>query len=391
MLQKSRKITVLMLAILAIYSIVANYSLVNYGILYYYIANPLFWIIFIIASNLLLAKTNESTKIKKEALEYALIASFVYIGIYIASEIFIAIGENPYSSSLKGILINTYVYILPIVAMEYTRFKLINNVYEKEKKYMAILVTIIYIFVDIGIINVSDTHSIMKLIFLNVLPTIAENCLCTYIAFSKMYKPSIIYRVITFEFWLLSPILPKISWIMISTIDTVIPIILLIYIRYAQKKKDINKNRQQVETMEPKNIIPIAVVVILSLWFAMGNLPFKPIAIATGSMENTLMVGDVAIIKKCTASEVSEGDIIQYKKDDFTVIHRVIAKYYEDDKCFFITKGDNNKEQDVDPVSETQLLGKEIFAIKYLGYPAVFLNKLNWSQNPDISGIETGM
>lgn len=256
---------------------------------------------------------------------------------------------------------------------------------------MAILVTIIYIFVDIGIINVSDTHSIMKLIFLNVLPTIAENCLCTYIAFSKMYKPSIIYRVITFEFWLLSPILPKISWIMISTIDTVIPIILLIYIRYAQKKKDINKNRQQVETMEPKNIIPIAVVVILSLWFAMGNLPFKPIAIATGSMENTLMVGDVAIIKKCTASEVSEGDIIQYKKDDFTVIHRVIAKYYEDDKCFFITKGDNNKEQDVDPVSETQLLGKEIFAIKYLGYPAVFLNKLNWSQNPDISGIETGM
>lgn len=135
MLQKSRKITVLMLAILAIYSIVANYSLVNYGILYYYIANPLFWIIFIIASNLLLAKTNESTKIKKEALEYALIASFVYIGIYIASEIFIAIGENPYSSSLKGILINTYVYILPIVAMEYTRFKLINNVYEKEKIY----------------------------------------------------------------------------------------------------------------------------------------------------------------------------------------------------------------------------------------------------------------
>lgn len=391
MLQKSRKITVLMLAILAIYSIIANYSLVNYGMLYYYIVNPLFWIIFIIASNLLLARTNESTKIKKEALEYTLIASLVYIGIYIASEIFIAIGENPYSSSLKGILINTYVYILPIVAMEYTRFKLINNVYEKEKKYMAVLVTIIYIFVSIGIINVSDTHSIMKLVFLDVLPTIAENCLCTYIAFSKMYKPAIIYRVVTFEYWLLSPILPKISWIMISAIDTVIPIILLIYIRYAQKKKDINKNRQQVETMEPKNVIPIAVVVILSIWFTMGNLPFKPIAIATGSMETTLMVGDVAIIKKCSASEVSEGDIIQYKKDNFTVIHRVIAKYYEDNKCFFITKGDNNKAQDVDPVSETQLLGKEIFAIKYLGYPAVLLNKINWSQNPDTSGIETGM
>ena len=143
MLQKSRKITVLMLTILAMYSIIANYILVNHGTLYSYVVNPLFWCVFIIISTCLLSKTSESTKIKSETIEYTIIAVLVYIGVYIASQIFVAIGENPYSNSLKGILINTYVYILPIIAKEYTRFKLINNVYEKEKKYMTVLVTIV--------------------------------------------------------------------------------------------------------------------------------------------------------------------------------------------------------------------------------------------------------
>ena len=391
MLQKSRKITVLMLTILAMYSIIANYILVNHGTLYSYVVNPLFWCVFIIISTCLLSKTSESTKIKSETIEYTIIAVLVYIGVYIASQIFVAIGENPYSNSLKGILINTYVYILPIIAKEYTRFKLINNVYEKEKKYMTVLVTIVYIFVDIGIIDITNSYNVTKLLFSDMLPIIAENCLCTYIAFNKMYKPAILYRVLTFEYWLLSPILPKVSWVMISAIDTIIPVILLLYIRYAKNKKDINKTRQQAEKIEPKNVIQIAAVVIVSLWFAMGIFPIKPTAVATGSMEKTLMVGDIAILKKCDAEEVKEGDIIQYQKGKITVIHRVIAKYYENDECFFITKGDNNKEQDKEPVSETQLLGKEIFSIRYLGYPAVMLNRIRNSIGIAELGIETGV
>ena len=139
MLQKSRKITILMLAILAMYSIIANYSMVNSGFLYYFIVNPLFWIIFIVATNVFTAKTNEGTKLSGSIFEYTLIAAFINIGIYILSEIFVDMGTNPYSISAKGILINIYIYILPIVAKEYTRFKLINNVYEKDKNFIKIV------------------------------------------------------------------------------------------------------------------------------------------------------------------------------------------------------------------------------------------------------------
>ena len=69
MLQKSRKTTVLILAILVIYSIIANYSLVSYGLIYYSIVNPLFWFMCIVLLNILFAKSPTNTRLKKEITE----------------------------------------------------------------------------------------------------------------------------------------------------------------------------------------------------------------------------------------------------------------------------------------------------------------------------------
>ena len=173
MLQKSRNITILMLAILAAYSIIANYSLVGYGFKYYFIVNPLFWIIFIVAIFICTSKTSEGAKLKENIFAYSLIAALVNIGVYIFSEVFIEIGKNPYSTSLKGILMNVYIYILPIVAKEYTRFRVINNVYEKDKKYIAVVATIIYAISDISMNDLADSSNVMKFVFADILPIIS--------------------------------------------------------------------------------------------------------------------------------------------------------------------------------------------------------------------------
>jgi signal peptidase len=391
MLQKSRNITILMLAILATYSIIANYSLVGYGFRYYFIVNPLFWIIFIVAIFICTSKKNEGVKLKENIFTYSLIAALVNIGVYIFSEVFIEIGKNPYSMSLKGILMNAYIFFLPIVAKEYTRFRVINNVYEKDKKYIAVVATIIYAISDISMNDLADSSNVMKFIFADIIPIISTNVICTYIAMNQFYKPAICYRVITFSYWILAPILPKVPWIMKSVIDTIIPVILFIYIRYLKNKNDVQKKKKTIESTDPKSIILLVVVVVLILWFDMGLFPIRPSAIATGSMEKTLMVGDVAILKKCTAEELEVGDIVQYQKENFTVIHRVISKYTEKGKIYFITKGDNNKDADFEPVEESQIIAKEIFSIRYLGLPAVFLNNLNKISVPDTSSIEKGM
>ena len=375
MLQKSRNITILMLAILATYSIIANYSLVGYGFKYYFIVNPLFWIIFIVAIFICTSKTSEGAKLKENIFAYSLIAALVNIGVYIFSEVFIEIGKNPYSTSLKGILMNVYIYILPIVAKEYTRFRVINNVYEKDKKYIAVVATIIYAISDISMNDLADSSNVMKFVFADILPIISSNVVCTYIAMNQFYKPAICYRVITFSYWILAPILPKVPWIMKSVIDIIIPVILFIYIRYLKNKNDVQKKKKTIESTDPKSIILLVVVVVLILWFDMGLFPIRPSAIATGSMEKTLMVGDVAILKKCTAEELEVGDIVQYQKENFTVIHRVISKYTEKGKIYFITKGDNNNAPDSKKVKPEQIQGKYRCHVKYVGFPSVWLSE----------------
>lgn len=388
MLQKSRKITILMLAILAIFSIVANRVLLFNQHTLNYIVNPIFWVIYIIACCFLLSKCEEGMRLKGDIRLSSLIASAIYIGIYVFSVFFIEVGENPFSRSFKGFLINAYVYILPIVAREYARFRLINNVYEKDKKFISAITTVIFIGISIGMVDINAKQELFKTIFSQIIPIIAENILFSYIAYNRMFSPNIIYKVITFGFWIFMPFLPKVSWVMTFVLDTTIPLILFLYVRYYNHKREIRKDKKDIEQINPKDYIPLIVFSITAFWFALGMFPIKPAAILTGSMEKTIMTGDMVILKKCDANEIEVGDIVQYSRENYTVVHRVISKYYEKGELFFITKGDNNKTEDFNPVSANQIMAKELFSIRYLGYPSLLLsNVINKNQMID---IETG-
>lgn len=83
--------------------------------------------------------------------------------------------------------------------------------------------------------------------------------------------------------------------------------------------------------------------------------------VATGSMSNTIEIGDVVIVK--ITKEVKENEIIVYSEDNNFITHRLI-KIDENGK--FITKGDANNSEDK-PIEETQILGKVIYIIPKIG------------------------
>ena len=95
-------------------------------------------------------------------------------------------------------------------------------------------------------------------------------------------------------------------------------------------------------------------------------------------MSPQINIGDIAIIKKCGPNDVEVGDISEYKMPDFTVVHRIVEIKQENGRYYFATKGDNNSSRDKNLVTEDQLIGKCLFKIKYLGYPAIW-----------ITGVET--
>lgn len=108
--------------------------------------------------------------------------------------------------------------------------------------------------------------------------------------------------------------------------------------------------------------------------FFFGLFPMKPIAVATGSMEPTISVGDAVIVSSCDTNDLNVGDIISYSSGGEIVIHRIVRKNETDGVCF-ITKGDANNSEDISPVSAEQVLGKVVAVIPKLGYPSLLLRK----------------
>ena len=388
-MQKSKNITIAIIILMLIYGLLANLKLVfNINAIYLYIINPLFWITLAVFLKIAIGKSYQKSKIKKEVIQYILIAVIIYILTYMISGLFITFGNNPYFTTVKGFLINLWMFGTVIISKEYIRYRLINNVYENDKKEIAILVSLIYIIIEIGLNKYVNTKITLlfalKDICQNLIPLIAKNVLYSYISMKSDWKPASIYELFTKLYLWLSPILPNALWIMVAIIETTIPTILFFYIRYANSKNSEIKSRQEIENVNPKNSIPLVVLVILVIWFTIGVFPVKPIAVASGSMEKELYVGDVVIVKKCNANDIVNGDIIQYQMKGYTVIHRVVEKKQKNGEYYFTTKGDNNPSEDKESVKEDQVLGKVIFKVKYLGYPAIWLNIIQSNEQVEV-------
>lgn len=391
-MQKSKSFTLVTICLILVYGIIASLVLTTkLNFVYLYIINPVFYIVIAIILRILIGKQINNSKITKKSKEYAVIGALAYIIISLLLGLIVTFGKNPYSKTLLGVLTNIWIFGSVVISKEYIRYKLINNVYEKDKIKIAVLISIVYVIVDMNI-NIFVTENltaifVIKQIFVNIIPLIVKNILFSYIAIYADFRASIIYQLIIDAYLWLSPILPNLNWMMDSILEISVPIVLLMYLQYIKTKNSIYKSKEDLLRSDPRNAIPIVIVIVLAMWFAVGVFPIKPVSIASGSMFPEIHVGDIALIKKCNANDIIVGDIIQYQMEGYTVIHRVIEKKQKNGEYIFITKGDNNKSQDLNPVNEDQVIGKCIFKIRYLGYPAIWLHLI---QEEETVQVDTG-
>lgn len=124
-------------------------------------------------------------------------------------------------------------------------------------------------------------------------------------------------------------------------------------------------------------MIVFFLVLVLFVAFFIGLLPIKPVVVATGSMEPTIQTGDIVLVCKTNPQKLETDDIIQYQKDSYTVIHRIIeCNKTEDELTGFITKGDNNNAPDNEEVLPEQVKGRVILVIPKVGKITLWLHGL---------------
>ena len=124
-------------------------------------------------------------------------------------------------------------------------------------------------------------------------------------------------------------------------------------------------------------IVSTIILIVLIALVATMVLPrvfgIKPLVVLSGSMEPKFHVGSLLYVEKASPDDVEVGDAITfYLGDSDTVVtHRIVVK--DQTNQTFTTKGDANEENDGAPVPYSNLIGKAIFSIPYLGFLAAYL------------------
>lgn len=151
--------------------------------------------------------------------------------------------------------------------------------------------------------------------------------------------------------------------------------------------KSINNRRKNVEIL--KKIIGVILIIliynIVLLFISSNNLNtgislfgYKAYIITSKSMEPSINFGDVVIVKKCKENKINVGDIITFKNNNEIITHRILSiQENEETEELYVTKGDNNNTEDIEKVSFSNIIGKSVLTIPYLGKVIMMIdNKL---------------
>ena len=98
----------------------------------------------------------------------------------------------------------------------------------------------------------------------------------------------------------------------------------------------------------------------------------KTFSIISGSMEPTISIDDIVIVKKVDKKELTKGDIITFKTNNEIITHRIIDKDLTNGQLFYTTKGDNNEVSDIQNIEFNHIEGKYIGKIPKAGKVLTF-------------------
>ncbi len=122
----------------------------------------------------------------------------------------------------------------------------------------------------------------------------------------------------------------------------------------------------------------LVILIVSCAVFLMGSrlMGYSVYNVISGSMEPEYSVGDLLYVKEVDPQTIKVGDPITFVMNEDLVVatHRVVR--IDRKNQHFYTKGDANKDEDVQPVHFKNVLGVPKFSIPKLGYVSDFI------QNP---------
>lgn len=326
-----------------------------------------FLIILLLITKILFGFEKDKHRYIKDVCLKIVINLFIFLIFYYLVGIFIGFAKTYNFSSLKAI-INIIFYI---VIKEYLRYTLITK--SSESKFLLILTTIMFIFIDntiaFSINGFLFNKSTFLLVAITFIPSITENILCSWMSFKFGFKPVMLYLLIIKLYLYILPIIPNPNEYIYSIIFFLLPIMILFNIKKWLDKGDLNI------VLNKANIIPYFLIVfsLILIYFVSGYFRYYAIAIASGSMNPIIKKGDVVIVDQ-KFKNLKKGDIIAYRYNGTVIVHRINDLIRDKNDIIIYTKGDSNSSCDSWKVEYDMIIGVINYKIPLIGYPTVWIN-----------------
>ncbi|MDG6219058.1 MAG: signal peptidase I, partial [Candidatus Thermoplasmatota archaeon] len=305
------------------------------------------------------------------------------VALLIIIGLFAGFGKSPYSFTPFGLLGNLFFVGSMLLGMEITRAYLIKRGVRK-KRYTTLtlgLITLVFVFIQITPFQLTNFFSspppaMLEFIGTILITSISINLLACYLSYMGGATASMAYIGTLFAFEWFSPILPNPHWTLLALIGTIAPAIGFVILQNSIQEPGKQKKRHHKKKGSEQAWAAIVIFSVILIFFSYGYLGVQPTVIYSGSMQPSLDVGDIVLVRDTDTRFIQEGDIIQYRDGDTMIIHRVHEIVHSEAELFFITKGDANSNPDPDPVYPGQIQGKAIFNIPKLGWVSIYIRSI---------------
>lgn len=319
--------------------------------------------------------------ISRDIVGYGLSGGVIFVALEFVPAVFMKkLEASPYDISAIGILLNVITILPYITAREMTRQYSFTAAYKtmKHRRTAIIIITIILSLTEINFgkfFSITETKELFIYIVKILIPIITKNVLVSVLVFHGGVLPSIVYLGIIQLFQKCFPVLPELPWLLDGAIGIVFPSIYAIFIM------DHISAREKGDTVGKKEDIMYLTSLFLATmfaWFCVGVFPVYPSVILTGSMEPLIFPGDVVLVRKISQEQeiynLAEGDIINFKRDNIMITHRIKAVWKDKaGNVSFETKGDNNIGVDEIKVKPNDVKGIIIKVVPKVGLPVLIL------------------
>lgn len=127
-----------------------------------------------------------------------------------------------------------------------------------------------------------------------------------------------------------------------------------------------------------KNCLIVFLVLAGSILLILENQigGFRAFVVTSGSMEPAIATGSLVITQYTYPHQLRPQDIITFippTKERAFVTHRIVKATPQETLATFITKGDNNKNEDPWVLAGGAVVGKVLYIVPYVGYGISFI------------------